>query len=329
MKANIVTLCGLLATRTGLAHAQFQDFFNITTFPNEQRDNVTKWLAEARALAGADLYAYFAHRCILGQVYPELSSASQTAGFVAPREVFDRFYFVGQSAVSAWAYDTGDGLVVFDALNNAAEAEHILIPNLETLGFAGSDIKHLVITHEHFDHYGGARWIQDTFRPATYAAAAAWDALETEADGPLRDQTIAEGDKLTFGGNVTFTFYVTPGHTPGTLSSIFPIYDRGRAHTAGFYGGVGIPSAAAAKDQQIASLNRFADLRAEARVDTLIANHQTQDRALYHFDLLEHRRADDPEHPFVIGGDAFERYLRVNALCVRVKAARDGQDLQA
>ncbi|KAK1999479.1 Metallo-hydrolase/oxidoreductase, partial [Colletotrichum falcatum] len=246
--------------------------FNVTTFPNEQADNVTKWLAEARTIAGVDLYPHFAHRCILGQVYPELSRAAQSPGFITPREVFSRFYFIGQSAVSAWAYDTGEGLVVFDSLNNAGEAENILVPSLTALGFPGADIKHLIITHEHFDHYGGARWIQDKFQPATYASAPAWEALVKVEDGPLKDKTIAEGDELTI-GNVTFRFYLTPGHTPGTLSTIFSVYDDDVEHKAGFFGGVGIPSAAADKAQQIASFNRFADLGSEAGVDTLIANH--------------------------------------------------------
>ncbi|KAL0938157.1 beta-lactamase domain protein [Colletotrichum truncatum] len=315
-----------LALLTSLTQAQLSDLFNITTFPNEQKENVTRWLAEARNLAGADLSAYYGHRCILGQVYPVLSNAAQTPGFIAPREVFDRFYFIGQSAVSAWAFDTGDGLVVFDALNNAEEAEKILIPSLEALGFSGNDIKHLIITHEHFDHYGGMRYIQDNFKPATYASAPAWETLKQVEGGPILDKTISEGEEITF-GNVTIKFYVTPGHTPGSLSSIFKVSDDGVEHMAGFYGGVGIPSKAADKDAQIVSLNRFADLGKEAGVDILIANHQTQDRALYHFDLLEHR-PEGAEHPFVIGSDAFERYLRVNAQCVRVKAARDGQDLQ-
>ncbi|KAK2009109.1 Metallo-hydrolase/oxidoreductase, partial [Colletotrichum eremochloae] len=271
MIISTTILCSLSAW-IGVSHAQLPGLFNITTFPNEQKDNVTKWLAEARTTAGVDLYPHFAHRCILGQVYPELSRAAQTPGFVTPREVFSRFYFIGQSAVSSWAYDTGEGLVVFDALNNAEEAEKILLPNLETLGFTGTDIKHLIITHEHFDHYGGARWLQDNFQPATYASAAAWEALAEVDDGPLKDKTIAEGDELTF-GNVTFKFYVTPGHTPGTVSTIFSVYDHGVEHKAGFYGGVGTPSEATAKVQQIASFNRFADLGLEAGVDTLIANH--------------------------------------------------------
>jgi len=63
-------------------------------------------------------------------------------------------------------------------------------------------------------------------------------------------------------------------------------------------------------------------------VDTLIANHQTMDRSLIHLDLLEHRPSDS-ENPFLLGADAVDRYFRSIAHCVRVKAARDGQDLQA
>lgn len=326
MKTTALKSWSLWAALSGFAEAQFQDFFNVTTFPNEQKENVTKWLNEARATAGPDLSAHFGHRCILGQVYPELSSATQLPGFVAPREVFDHLYYIGQSAVSAWAYDTGKGLVVFDSLNDAAEAEGILVPALQTLGFEGSDIKHLIITHEHFDHYGGARWLQDNFQPATYASAPAWEAMVQVEGGPVQDQVIEEGEVLTI-GNVTFNFYVTPGHTPGSVSTIFKVYDGGVEHIAGFYGGTGIPSNASAKDQQIASMNRFADLAKEANVDTLIANHQNQDRSLYSFDLLDHR-PDGGDHPFVIGGDAFDRYLRMNGQCVRVKAARDGQFLQ-
>ncbi|KAK1953566.1 hypothetical protein LY78DRAFT_697796 [Colletotrichum sublineola] len=294
MIISTTILCSLSAW-IGVSHAQLPGLFNITTFPNEQKDNVTKWLAEARTTAGVDLYPHFAHRCILGQVYPELSRAAQTPGFVTPREVFSRFYFIGQSAVSSWAYDIDEGLVVFDALNNAEEAEKILLPTLETLGFTGTDIKHLI-------------------------------ALAEVDDGPLKDKTIAEGDELTF-GNVTCKFHVTPGHTPGTVSTIFSVYDDGVEHKAGFYGGVGTPSEATAKVRQIASFNRFADLGLEAGVDTLIANHQTMDRSLFHFGLLEHRPSGS-EHPFVIGADAVERYFRFNAQCVRVKAARDDQDLQ-
>ncbi|KAK2060072.1 Metallo-hydrolase/oxidoreductase [Colletotrichum caudatum] len=304
-------LGSLLLERIGIlksSHDRVSDLFNVTTFPNEQKDNVTKWLAKACATAGVELYPYFAHCCIFAQLYIELLSGLATPGLVTLRKVLDCLYFVGQSFVSAWAYDTGEGLVVFDSLDNVGETENILIPNLKALEFAGTDIKHLVITHEHFDHYDGVR------------------CLTGARNGPLKDKTIAEGDELTV-GNVTLKFHETPGHTPGTISAVFSVYDNGVEHNAGFSGGVGFPSAAAAKAQQIASLNRFADLGLEAGVDTVIADHQSMDRSLYHFDLPEHRHSGS-ENPFVIGADAAARYFRFNVHCTRVQSARDGQDLQ-
>lgn len=91
---------------------------------------------------------------------------------------------------------------------------------------------------------------------------------------------------------------------------------------------------------QIQSLDRFAEVTRRERVDTLLANHQTPDLSLYNHDLLRHRRlkrdADsehlkahdfkDP-HPYVIGQRAYQRYLDLQSVCVRVSAARNGQDL--
>jgi metallo-beta-lactamase class B len=44
----------------------------------------------------------------------------------APGQAFDNLYFVGSTWVSAWVIKTSEGLVLVDALNNAAEAERLV-----------------------------------------------------------------------------------------------------------------------------------------------------------------------------------------------------------
>jgi glyoxylase-like metal-dependent hydrolase (beta-lactamase superfamily II) len=44
---------------------------------------------------------------------------------------------------------------------------------------------------------------------------------------PARDMDITDGQKLTL-GNTTLTFYITPGHTPGTVSMLVPVTDHGQ-----------------------------------------------------------------------------------------------------
>ncbi|TDZ18788.1 Metallo-beta-lactamase L1 type 3 [Colletotrichum orbiculare MAFF 240422] len=324
-------LLGGLTFLSAAANAQIlplDQFFNKTTFPNEQSENVTKYLNQAADLAKTwSLYQYFQDFCITQQVYPPLFQFPP--GYVDPFSPFDRLIFVGHSFVSAWAYDTGDGIVLIDALDNPEEIEAILIPGLEKFGFKGSDIKHCIITHEHVDHYGGAKHLKDNYNTTLWASEAAWTSMAALADStptpPLKDQVLADNQELTV-GNVSFTSILTPGHTPGTVSLIFPVFEKGAPHLAGMNGGTGIPQAKADREQKIVSQNHFGDVAKAKGVDTLISNHQIADHALFHADLLAHRPVDQP-NPFIVGVDEFEKYMRINALCTNVIAARQGMDL--
>ncbi|KAH6971362.1 beta-lactamase-like protein [Ilyonectria sp. MPI-CAGE-AT-0026] len=327
---NIATTLSLLSS---VGHAQIlplNEFFNITSFPNEQHENVTLFLNEAAALAAdGAIHQYFQDQCIVQQVYPSLFAFPP--GFVTPFSPFDNLFFVGHSFVSAWAYNTTDGLVMIDALDNPEEIEAIMLPALASFGFQGSDIKHVIITHEHVDHYGGAKYLQDTFKPAIYAAAPAWEAFavlspDEVPQPPAQDKTLVDGEDLAVGG-VTFSVVLTPGHTPGTLSLIFPVFENGEPHVAGLSGGTGTPAGQGAREQKIVSQNRFADIAKEKGVDTLVSNHQIADHALFHADLLAHR-ATGASNPFIVGVQEFENYMRINAICSKVIAARQGMNLQ-
>ena len=318
---------GLAAPGTVMAQDEYDP---ITEFPDAIEDDLQRYLWEARDIAGEDLYPAFAQRCILDQVYPVLDDLMQKAGYVEPAQAFDDLYFVGTTRVSAWAIDTGEGLVVLDSLNNAELAENVLVAGLEKFGFSGEDIAYVIINHEHGDHYGGARYLQETFGAKVIASDVAWVAMADKDDAPIRDIEVTDGQSMEIGDR-TFQFYVTPGHTDGALSMIFPVTDRGEAHVAAMFGGFGIPRSAEGKDKQVASLQRWATITGPAGVDVLIGNHQVQDQSLYHFELLRHRpegNAGELPNPFVMAHeDGYGRFLQVQELCVRVKAARDGQSL--
>ncbi|TLD19816.1 hypothetical protein PspLS_09363 [Pyricularia sp. CBS 133598] len=330
---SVLALAGSAAFAQQLsATTDFKTWLNVTEFPNQQSENVTRYLGEALRTAGADLYPHFRYRCQANQVYNPLASGQQSSGFIRPAKPFDGVQFVGESFVSSWAFDIGDGnngVVLVDALNNPDEVKGVVLPGLAKFGYKGSDIRALIITHEHADHYGGARYLQDTFGIPAYATRDAWDVLEAgDPVGPkglvppFRNETLADGQELTF-GNTTFSFVHTPGHTQGTVSFFVPVMDKGEKHLAGFYGGGGIPAAVKAKDQQIASFEKFANKAMEKGADVLMSNHQTQDNAIYNFDVIA--AGASATNPFVIGKDAYVRYLKTMSLCVRVKAARDGQ----
>src|SRR4030095_11762014 len=142
-----------------------------------------------------------------------------------------------------------------------------------------AEIKYIVLTHGHGDHFNGAKFLQDTYGAKIMASKADWDlitgtggrgrASSDPAQRLERGLEIADGQRLTL-GETTLTFYITPGHTPGTVSTVFRATDRGASQVVGFLGGLATPASADAKRQMVASFDRFAQIAAAAGVDTLI-----------------------------------------------------------
>ena len=86
-----------------------------------------------------------------------------------------------------------------------------------------------------------ARYLQERFGARVILSQADWNLLETDAGGwpkATRDMVATDGQTLTL-GDTTLTFYLAPGHTLGTISTIIPLKDGGRSHVAALWGGTG------------------------------------------------------------------------------------------
>lgn len=145
----------------------------------------------------------------------------------------------------------------------------------------------MIITHEHADHFGGAKYLQDTYDVPTFASVITWEALASweSQGGPVHNETLADGQVLTI-GNVSIQAIATPGHTPGCTSLIFNVTDHGTPHTVGFYGGRGINANATLKAAQLQSYRDFAPIPPAAGVDVNFTNHQIYDGTVATIELL-------------------------------------------
>jgi len=128
-----------------------------------------------------------------------------------PMKVFDNVYFLGTKFVSAWAVTTSEGIILIDALDNDEEAERVITAGMRKLGLDPAQIKYLVISHAHGDHYGGAGHIVENYHPRVVMSDIDWRELEQPTlrfDNALwgrpakRDVTIADGHKLKLGDAV-------------------------------------------------------------------------------------------------------------------------------
>ncbi|WP_064744335.1 MBL fold metallo-hydrolase [Streptomyces sp. FxanaA7] len=244
--------------------------------------------------------------------------AALTSGFSVPRptppapqKIFDDVAVVSIGWVSATAILTSDGIILIDALTSPTDAEQTLVPGLRALGADPSTIKYVVVTHGHGDHFGGARYLADTYGTRVMMAPADWDTLAASkpADAPTRDLDITDGQKLTLGGT-TVTLHHTPGHMPGSVSPIFPVHWRGGAHTAMLWGGTNPPTATADKRTYLDSARTFGSRMKRAAVDVELSNHGFCDHGL---ERMEEVRGapDSAENPFVVGTSGTQLFMQV------------------
>ncbi|MGI5350432.1 MBL fold metallo-hydrolase [Streptomyces sp. CA-250714] len=236
-----------------------------------------------------------------------------------PLRIFDNLAMLSAGWVSAMAVLTDDGIVLIDALTSAQEAESIIVPGLRRLGADPETIKYVVITHGHDDHYGGARYIADRYGSRVLMSPTDWDLVaRTDPDGaPARDMDIEDGQQLTLGGT-RIQFHHTPGHTPGTISPIFPVQNGHQRHTAMLWGGLNPPAAPAELRTYLTSIRSFRDRMRQAKVDVELSNHPND----YGLQRAEQLRNDpDGPNPFVLGRPRTQRYMKVMDLMLHGRLA--------
>jgi metallo-beta-lactamase class B len=310
------------------------DYAKPVAYPNASQAAVSASFNRARKIAGDDLYTFFDTLCIQDQLYKQRTNGAQYEGTIPAQKVFDNLYYIGQMSVSAWAIKTREGIILIDALNNADEAREIMEPGLIGLGLDPKDVKYVVITHSHGDHYGGAKYFKDKYGARLVASAADWDVMAKPSNfdrirkfdpAPKRaadDMTVGDGQVLSLGGE-DIHFAVTPAHTPGTLSLYFKVTDNGVPHVAGMYGGIGMPRTDELKQLQLGSMAHWMDVTKAAHVDGEIGNHPLHFNGPARLEVLKYREPGQ-KNPFILGAGNYQRFMNLQRECVKLSLARDG-----
>jgi metallo-beta-lactamase class B len=262
-------------------------------------------------------------------------AATQTpdrANWYAPSfKIFDNLYWLGTRQHSSWALQTSAGIVIIDT-NFAWATRPEIIEGMTRLGLKPEDIKYVIISHAHGDHDQGAAELQERYSAQVVMGAPDWDAtLKRPATAPggvpKRDISVGpEGRTLTL-GDTTIEIVATAGHTPGTLSYIFPVKDQGKPVIVAYSGGTltgAFGTDAARWDEYIASQRKIAKAAADAGASVLISNHSEYDGAYTKARLLAAPRQPGENHPFIVGTDGVQRYFTVMTECAMASKLRVG-----
>jgi metallo-beta-lactamase class B len=245
-------------------------------------------------------------------------------------KLFDNLYAAGNSETVVYAITTSEGIVLIDS-GTAAEVETVLVPGLIALGLDPADVKLVLLGHGHSDHYGGASYFQTRHGARVGTTEADWATIaQAAASGrpgdtpaPTRDLVLREGEPIVQ-GDTTINAVAIPGHTPGALGYIFPVFDGGTRHVAGLFGGTVLATQytpAPGLVQYIDSIAHYLEVAADMGVDVEIQNHPIFDNTPARLAALAARRPGEP-HPFVMGADGYQRFWGIVSECMQADIIR-------
>lgn len=240
---------------------------------------------------------------------------------VEPFQVFDNLYYVGADWVAAWLLRTNDGLILIDSLYG--ELTDLAIDGIKELGMDPADIRYVLVTHGHFDHVGGAKRFQDEYGATVAMLEEDWQMVAGEPvyrpyPRPQKQFVMEDGDALTL-GDTTVTFYKTPGHTLGTMSMQFTVFDDGKPHQAFMLGGAGLNFSGVERTQiYIDSIER---IKAMDGIAVNIPNHAGSGEVFERRDALAARKTGEA-HSFVDPA-AFQLWLDQLLVNARAKLVEE------
>ena len=166
-----------------------------------------------------------------------------------PFRMADHLWYVGDKKVCVHLIETPEGHILIDS--GYPGAAHLLIDNIWRAGFDPADVRWILHSHAHMDHFGASEDFRAMF--GTKLAIGAVDAesvrqypqrammdwgLNPFAPIPTFDRELEDGEIFEFGG-VKIRCVLSPGHTVGTMSFFFDVTDNGRTYLAGTFGGAG------------------------------------------------------------------------------------------
>jgi hypothetical protein len=156
-----------------------------------------------------------------------------------PMKIMGNLYFVGIANGEVYLLTSPQGHILFGA--GFADTVDQIQKNVEAIGFKMSDIKAILLNHNHADQSGGAAEIKKRTGGGAQIMAGFAEIPYLEHGGVLPpatnpgyppvkvDRALFDGDVVTV-GPLTVTSYLAPGHSASSTSFLYSVSDAGKTY---------------------------------------------------------------------------------------------------
>lgn len=239
-----------------------------------------------------------------------------------PFRIAGNLYYVGNVWCSSHLIDTGRGLILLDTPCLPELA--YLLNSIWTLGYNPQDIKYIVVSHAHVDHYGAVKALVHLTGAKTFMSEIDVKDMKENPEffeemntsmGPYNecfeaDVKLKDGDIIEL-GNTKIRCVLTPGHTIGTMSHFWQLNENGKIYNVGIYGGAGFSSLTdenlkknglplSMKDVFLQSIDKVW----EEKVDIMLGNHP------FHNDIfIKNKEMQQGNKDAFIDSEEWKRFL--------------------
>ncbi len=236
-------------------------------------------------------------------------------------QIFDDVWFVGFQNVGQFIVKNPNGFTLIDTLNSGADVDNYTYPALKSLGLDSSaSLLGAYITHGHFDHDGGADRLRAIFGPNFPIYLGSGDiAGKTYAPIPLDSDNLGY-QSFSLGGR-QMTVLSSPGHTPGTMSAIFPVRDNGIERNLLVVGGTAIPMNISASRSYLRSVERMYQAVRDFNAVGTLHPHGIIDGGNQHMEQIA-RQKTRVANPYIIGNEKLLRTVAIMRECGAAQVAQ-------
>lgn len=162
-----------------------------------------------------------------------------------PFPVTDHVFYVGNTWVGSYLFDSGEGLILLDC--GMPQTVYQIFESIRLLKRDPKDIRLILLSHAHYDHCGGAEAIRRYTGAQTILGREDMRMIDDpelkladDSDSPpfLVNKVYNDHEPIRMGRFVIQTVH-TPGHTEGARSFFFTDTADGKSVRCGMHGGIG------------------------------------------------------------------------------------------